>query len=83
MQDAREADMLQAAKEAREAFWTSEEYQVADDKKYKKLLRDTVAAIRHWFRREYPEVVWDTNSIWDAIEFWGDDDVNSEHVATP
>ncbi|CAL1384058.1 unnamed protein product [Linum trigynum] len=75
--------MLQAAKEARKTFWTSEEYQVADNKKYKKLLCDTMAAISHWFLREYPEVVWDTNSIWDAVEFWSDDDINSEYVPSP
>ncbi|CAL1410718.1 unnamed protein product [Linum trigynum] len=81
MEDAIETDLLKAADAARAAL--SDEYKVTDEAKYNKLLRDTVEAIRRWFRRERPEVVWDPNTIWDAVEYWSDDDINSEHVAIP
>ncbi|CAL1381449.1 unnamed protein product [Linum trigynum] len=65
------------------AAMESEEFKAADEAKYSKLLRDTVASICHWFRRECPSADWDRNAVRDAIELWGDNDINSEELEVP
>ncbi|CAL1380157.1 unnamed protein product [Linum trigynum] len=61
------------------AYLESSEFQALDKEKYKTIVGNAVAAIRHWFRMEQPEAVWSTNEIWDAISSWADTDVNFEN----
>ncbi|CAL1396336.1 unnamed protein product [Linum trigynum] len=79
----RELELDEAREDARASFFDSDEFKAVDEAKYQKLLRDTVASIRHLFRREHSYVVWDRNAVWDAVEFWGDHDVNSEVETQP
>ncbi|CAL1392878.1 unnamed protein product [Linum trigynum] len=74
----RETDLAAARAEAGPAYLQSPEFQALDREKYKKIVGDVVAAIRHLFRDDQPEAVWDTDRVWDAIGCWTDADVNSE-----
>ncbi|CAL1394401.1 unnamed protein product [Linum trigynum] len=74
----RESDLAAARAEAGPAYLRYAEFQALDREKYQKIVGDVVAAILHLFLQEQPEVVWDTNLVWDAIGDWTDADVNSE-----
>ncbi|CAL1402269.1 unnamed protein product [Linum trigynum] len=65
--------------EAGPAYFESVEFQAIDNEKYKTIVGNAVAAIRHWFHMDQPEAVWSTDEIWDAVGAWTDADVNSEN----
>ncbi|CAL1388012.1 unnamed protein product [Linum trigynum] len=73
-----ESDLAAFRAEAGPAYVGSAEFQALDRAKYQKIVGDVVAAIRHLFRQELPDVVWETNLVLDAIGGWTDADVNSE-----
>ncbi|CAL1412214.1 unnamed protein product [Linum trigynum] len=73
-----EADLAAARAKAGPAYVASAEFQALDKAKYQKIVGDVVAAIRHLFRQEAPDVVWDANLVWDTVGGWTDADVNSE-----
>ncbi|CAL1403604.1 unnamed protein product [Linum trigynum] len=83
MEDNHETELLNTVEAAKATFLESDEFKEADEAKYKKLLRDNVASIRHCIRRVYPRFVWDTNDIWDVVEFCSNNDVNSELSPLP
>ncbi|CAL1355567.1 unnamed protein product [Linum trigynum] len=74
-----QAELETVRAEAGPAYLESNEFQVIDNEKYKTIVGNAVAAIRHWFRMDQPEAVWNTDEIWDAIGAWSETDVNSEN----
>ncbi|CAI0411394.1 unnamed protein product [Linum tenue] len=78
LQEGRKAELAAARAEAGSAYLQSAEFPALDGEKYKKIVGDVVAAIRHLFRSDQPDAVWDTDKVWDAIGAWTDADVNSE-----
>ncbi|CAL1380166.1 unnamed protein product [Linum trigynum] len=78
LQSSREAELDAGQVEAGPAYLKSAEFLALDNEKYKDIVGTTVAAIRHFFRRDQPEVNWNSDRIWDAIGSWADTDVNSE-----
>ncbi|CAL1393312.1 unnamed protein product [Linum trigynum] len=73
-----------AAKAAVASYLLSPAFRKIDDAKSSKVIADTVASIRHLFRREHPELEWDIDAMWDAVVAWGssEGDVNSENDLT-
>ncbi|CAL1353752.1 unnamed protein product [Linum trigynum] len=74
-----QAELETARAEAGPAYLESAEFQAMDNEKYKTIVGNAVATIRHWFRMDQPEAVWSTDEIWDAVGAWTDADVNSEN----
>ncbi|CAL1359942.1 unnamed protein product [Linum trigynum] len=74
-----QAELETVRAEVGPAYLESDEFQVIDNEKYKTIVGNAVAAIRHLFRMDQPEAVWSTDEIWDAIGAWSDTDVNSEN----
>ncbi|CAL1389496.1 unnamed protein product [Linum trigynum] len=71
-----EVDVVRA--EASPAYLKSAEFLAYDKVKYNEVVGNVVGAISHMFRREQPDVAWDTNRVWDAIYHWSSFDVTSE-----
>ncbi|CAL1377367.1 unnamed protein product [Linum trigynum] len=71
-----------ASKAAVASYLLSPAFRKIDDAKRSKVMGDTVPSIRHLFRREHPELEWDTDAVWDVVVAWGssEGDVNSENA---
>ncbi|CAL1382704.1 unnamed protein product [Linum trigynum] len=73
-----EAEVTAARAEAGAAYLQSAEFIAQDKAKYKAVVGNVVAAVRHLFREECPDIGWDSDRVWDAIGQWSSSDVNSE-----
>ncbi|CAL1412914.1 unnamed protein product [Linum trigynum] len=74
----REAEVAAARTEAGPAYLQSTEFLAQDKAKYKTVVGNVVAAIRHLFREDCPDIGWDADHVWDAVGHWYASDVNSE-----
>ncbi|CAL1361403.1 unnamed protein product [Linum trigynum] len=74
----REIVVAAAQAAAGPAYLKYAEFLAYDKAKYKEVVGNVVAAIRHLIREECPDVAWDADRVWDAIGHWSSDDVNSE-----
>ncbi|CAL1370143.1 unnamed protein product [Linum trigynum] len=72
------ASLLEDREAAGPAYLNSVEFLAYDKAKYKEVVGNVVAAIRHLIREECPDVAWDADRVWDAIRHWSSSDVNSE-----
>ncbi|CAL1377618.1 unnamed protein product [Linum trigynum] len=78
LEEKHEAEVAAARAEVGPAYLKSAEFLAYDKAKYKEVVGNVVAAIRHLVREECPDLGWDSDRVWDAVGQWSSLDVNSE-----
>ncbi|CAL1400667.1 unnamed protein product [Linum trigynum] len=78
LEEKHEAEVAAVRAEAGPAYLKSAEFLAYDKAKYKEVVGNVVAAIRHLFREECSDLGWDSDRVWDAVGQWSSLDVNSE-----